>query len=297
MNMTATSDLTSLPDVEKAIDDKVKELEESFAGVPCFPLLIGDRSIDTGLVDEVFDDLRSRFGQHAEHDNLIVLLESSGGDINAAYNLSQLLRRYGKKRLEIVIPRRAKSAATLLACSGDVIKMTPVSELGPVDPQITQVNALEGRLENFSPLNIESTLELIRNEYAVGNKEMADGLLQRLQFPLTLGSFKKTLDLSKQYLGEILSTRMLCGQTKEAQEAARLLTEGYSDHGYCINLAECRKIGLEAVEIEEPHLSMIWEIHRISSRRRELTREMQIKDKLDDLPPSLRDVLRPELRG
>lgn len=292
--MTDTNDLTLLQEVDSDIAAKIAELEESFGGIPCFPLLMGDSFIDRGLVDEVFDDLRKRFGQRPEHDKLVVLLESSGGDINAAYNISQLLRRYGKERLEIVIPRWAKSAATLLACSGDVIKMTPVSELGPVDPQITELNPLEDRLERFSPLDIESTLELIRSEYAEGNKEMADALLQRLQFPMTLGSFKKTLDLSKQYLGALLSTRMLRGRTDEAQEAARLLTEGYSNHGYCINLAECQKIGLEAVEIEEPQLGMVWEIHDLSSRRLKLKREMQIRDKLEELHPNLLDDLSPE---
>ena len=292
--MTDTNGLTPLQEVDSDIAAKIAELEESFGGIPCFPLLMGDSFIDRGLVDEVFDDLRKRFDQRPEHDKLVVLLESSGGDINAAYNISQLLRRYGKERLEIVIPRWAKSAATLLACSGDVIKMTPVSELGPVDPQITELNPLEDRLERFSPLDIESTLELIRSEYAEGNKEMAAALLQRLQFPMTLGSFKKTLDLSKQYLGALLSTRMLRGRTDEAQEAARLLTEGYSNHGYCINLAECQKIGLEAVEIEEPQLGMVWEIHDLSSRRLELKREMQIRDKLEELHPNLLDDLSPE---
>lgn len=292
--MIDTNDLTPLQEVDSDIAAKIAELEESFGGIPCFPLLMGDSFIDRGLVDEVFDDLRKRFDQRPEHDKLVVLLESSGGDINAAYNISQLLRRYGKERLEIVIPRWAKSAATLLACSGDVIKMTPVSELGPVDPQITELNPLEDRLERFSPLDIESTLELIRSEYAEGNKEMADALLQRLQFPMTLGSFKKTLDLSKQYLGALLSTRMLRDRNDEAQEAARLLTEGYSNHGYCINLAECQKIGLEAVEIEEPQLGMVWEIHDLSSRRLELKREMQIRDKLVELHPNLLDDLSPE---
>ena len=295
--MTESNDLTPLlQEVESAIAAKIAELEESFGGIPCFPLLMGDSFIDRGLVDGVFDDLRKRFDQRPEQDKLVVLLDSSGGDIYAAYNISQLLRRYGRERLEIVIPRWAKSAATLLACSGDVIKMTPASELGPVDPQITEFNPLERRLEKFSPLDIESTLALIRSEYVEGNKEMADGLLQRLQFPLTLGRFKKTLDFSKQYLGALLSTRMLRDRADEAREVARLLTEGYFDHGYCINLEECQKIGLEAVEIEEPQLGVVWEIHKLSSRRLELKHEMQIRDERGNLPPSLLDEHAPEVR-
>jgi hypothetical protein len=66
---------------------------------------------------------------------------------------------------------------------------------------------LENRLEQFPPLHIESTLELIRTEFSEGNAQLADGLLQRLQFPLTLGSFKTSLDVGKVYLERVLSTR------------------------------------------------------------------------------------------
>ena len=234
--MAQSNEYESLSDVDGAIKDNVGKFEESCDGADCFPLLIGDRLIDGDLVDRVYDDLRNRFGGQSKSRKLTVILESPGGDIDAAYNLAHLLRRYGPDHLEVFIPRWAKSAATLLACSGDIIMMTPVAELGPVDPQITTLNPLEGRLEQFSPLNIESTLELIRNEYAKGNGQMAEGLMQRLQFPLTLGSFIKTLDLSKQYLQKLLATRMLSADTERAANAAQLLTEGYANHGYCINL-------------------------------------------------------------
>ena len=106
-----------------------------------------------------------------------------------------MFRLFGSEKLTFIIPRWAKSAATLLVCGGDEILMTPVAELGPLDPQITVMNPLENRIEKFSPLHIESTLELIQVEFENGNSELANGLLQRLQFPLTLGRFKKSLEL------------------------------------------------------------------------------------------------------
>ena len=141
----------------------------------CFSMLSGDESIDSGLVDKTYDRLQAQFGHDNSTGSLVVILDSSGGDIDAAYNLAQLFRRYAPKYLEFVIPRWAKSAATLLACSGDLISMTPVAELGPLDPQITQMNPLEQRIERFSPLHIESTLALIRNEFENGNINLANG--------------------------------------------------------------------------------------------------------------------------
>jgi ClpP class serine protease len=57
----------------------------------------------------------------AERTRLDVILESSGGSIDAAYNIALLLRRYAKDELNIIIPRWAKSAATVIACAGDKI--------------------------------------------------------------------------------------------------------------------------------------------------------------------------------
>ena len=40
------------------------------------------------------------------------------------------------RKLVMVVPRLAKSAGTLLACAGDKIYATPLTELGAVDPQV-----------------------------------------------------------------------------------------------------------------------------------------------------------------
>src|SRR5439155_5988479 len=124
-------------------------------GTSVYPLFLRDSSIDRDTVDDVFDDLCSCLqGTNARLD---VILDSSGGDIHAAYNLARLFRRFAKEELNFIVPRWAKSAATLLVCGGDTIYMGPIAELGPLDPQITQFNQYEKRYENFSPLHIEAT--------------------------------------------------------------------------------------------------------------------------------------------
>ena len=211
------------------------------------------------------------------------MVDSGGGDIDAAYNLAMLFRRYGSKQLTFVVPRWAKSAATLLVCGGDAVIMTPVAELGPLDPQITQINPLEQRVEEFSPLHIESTLEMIRNEFNQGNTELAEGLLQRLQFPITLGSFKKSLDICKQYATKLLASRMHKGEKKLAEEIANKLVENYADHGFCINIDEAKELGLNVQQPSEKQSPLVWKVHKLV--RKKVALQTEQGSKKDDRPP------------
>ena len=280
--------------IEEEIDGQCQILGRK-RKTECFPLLLGQHNIRTKLVDRVFDDLRER--QYTSG-SLDVIIDSSGGDIDSAYNLALLFRRYGKERLTFIIPRWAKSAATLLICAGDEILMTPVAELGPLDPQITEMNPLEQRVERFSPLHIESTLQLIRDEFANGNDKLAEGLMQRLQFPLTLGSFKKSLDVGQEYVKKLLSSRMLKDDPQKAEDIGKELTTGYADHSWCITVEEASKIGLNATEMEQDILDIVWNIHKLHREQEDIITKYnreKMKEKMKNLPADLRDILPPDM--
>lgn len=283
----------TVPSIEREIDAKCQELGEQ-RKTNCFPLLLGQQDIHRELVDRVFDDLTAREYKSGALD---VIVASSGGDIDAAYNLALLFRRFGKDKLTFIIPRWAKSAATLLVCAGDEILMTPIAELGPLDPQITTMNPLEQRVERFSPLHIESTLRLIREEFEKGNDKLAEGLIQRLQFPLTLGSFKKLLEVGQGYVDRLLSSRMLKDDPDKAREIGEKLTTGYADHSWCITVEEAIEIGLNATEIEGECSDLVWQIHRLHGEREVLIsaeNERKMKEKMKDLPANLQDVCPPD---
>jgi len=285
------ADITELDEADKLLREHTEHLSELYSS-PCFPLLIPD-SINPFTVDNVYGQLQDD-GHKPGAKCLTVVLDSGGGDINAAYNLALLFRRYAAQ-LHFVVPRWAKSAATVLVCGGDELSMTPVAELGPVDPQITAFNPLEGRLEQFSPLHIESTLELIRSEFASGNVKLADGLLQRLQFPLTLGSFKTSLDIGKVYIERLLSSRMMKDrEVGEVTEVAKRFVEGYSDHGFVIGCDELRELGFNVNELDGPKLDVVWSIHLLNRKREEIKQQKE-REKMDErirqLPPELLDLV------
>jgi hypothetical protein len=245
--------------------------------------------IDAQAVDDVFDDLRSRIGKPVPR--LDVIVQSGGGDIHAAYNLGLLFRRYATDRLTFIVPRWAKSAATLMVCAGDEILLGPIAELGPVDPQITTLNSLENRLEQISPLYLKATLELIRNEFKEGNDDLAKGLLHRLQFPLTLGGFTRSLELGEGYIKKLLKSRMFSSLSEEdritkADRVASTLVRSFEDHGYCVEIDEARSMGLCVKELNGKHFDHSWEIYRLNDKVAEL-RALQKKQEMSELLKNL----------
>lgn len=70
-----------------------------------------------------------------DDDKIDILIHSPGGSAEATEQLVSMLRE-NFKDIRFIIPRMAKSAATMLALSGNKILMDDRSELGPTDPQI-----------------------------------------------------------------------------------------------------------------------------------------------------------------
>ena len=62
---------------------------------------------------------------------LCLILDSPGGNALAAERIVRICREYSAGNFEVMVPRRAKSAATMIAFGANKIYMTPTSTLGP----------------------------------------------------------------------------------------------------------------------------------------------------------------------
>lgn len=287
------------PDINEQLESAIKAFEVT-RGARVLPLFLSKAAISAGTVDDIFDTLREKYNcfETTECDRLDVILDSSGGAIDAAYNIGLLLRRYAKRELNIIVPRWAKSAATVIACAGDRIYMTPVAELGPVDPQIKMHNPLENRLEEFSPLDIGSTLELIRNEFSTGQIKLAQGLLERLQFPLTLGGIKKSLDVGINYIERLLSSRMFKDVpegAKKVKEIAKHLVEDYATHAFCIEIDEAQRLGLRAELLPSDQTNEVWKIYKLAGMKEQIEKQRkkeELQQMLKNLPPEAKKSIK-----
>lgn len=92
------------------------------------PALIVDQDAD--MLEEVLQnsDLNNK--------ELVFIINSAGGEALAAERIVNVCRSYSKGSFSVIIPKMAKSAATMVCFGANRLGMSKTSELGPIDPQI-----------------------------------------------------------------------------------------------------------------------------------------------------------------
>jgi ClpP class serine protease len=132
---------------------------------------------------------------------LMLIIDSPGGSARAAEQMIRVCRVYAGGKFSIIVPKAAKSAATLVCLGAERIYMGPAAELGPVDPQIQQPGK-QGTIAAWSYVNAYRRL-MAQAESAKGK---VDGYLQQLgQFdPVTVEEFEREIELSKKVAQDAL---------------------------------------------------------------------------------------------
>ncbi len=228
--------------ITQDIDKITKDLEEK-RGTKIMNIYV---PIDRGLVDWV-NNYITGLQKDASITNIDVIVHSSGGDPDAAYHIAEILNDSITGELTFIVPRFAKSAATLMVCGGDKIIMGDSSELGPIDPQITRPDG-----SRISALAVKASLKLLQKEFKEGSIETATILTHKLD-ALDLGEIDRTLEISKKYLADLLKLRMFKtnGNEEKIKQISEKLTTGYTHHSYLIDYKEAKNsLGLH---VEKPN--------------------------------------------
>lgn len=184
-----------------------------------------------------------------EHEKLALLIDSGGGDIDAAAKIVKMLKTYCKK-YAVIIPFFAKSAATLLAVSADEIIMCRSGELGPVDPQVR-----DPITKLFVPASsIKEAIDFIEETKDPFVKlSMAEKMP-----PLLMGAYKGAQKISRQYIEEVFEK---LGDKKD--DAVHAFTDRYISHGYPINGKICKGLNLPLTSPDEKIEDKIYELYEI----------------------------------
>ena len=164
---------------------------------------------------------------------ILLVLYSTGGHIGPAYLIGKLCREYAVGKLVIVVPRQAKSAATLLCCAADELHMGSLSEIGPIDPQIDNLPALGLKS------SVEHLSEMVK-DYPAASNMFAKYLSASLPL-INLGYYERVAESAMQY-----ATRLLEPHKQELvstpEEIAKSLVYSYKDHGFVIDKNESQII-------------------------------------------------------
>lgn len=237
-------------------------------------------------VDIVYDIIRSPQFQEkrkecSKPDDIDVIVDSFGGDADAAYHLAKMIHSNFSGNIVYIIPRYAKSAATLLVCGGDKIVLGETSELGPLDPQIRQEDG-----NYISAKAVQATLELIKSHLKKGDKyglELATILASRLN-PLTLGQYESTINIAQDYQKELLLMRMFKSESK-VDKIVKQFATGYTHHSRVIGCEEAKEIlGSDKVEIwlnTSEEWGLLWEFYNNNKTVADLLGALKMLDKVN----------------
>ena len=191
--------------------------------------------------------------------SITLLLNSPGGDVDVAERLQHMLRESASPPglqqpgdVEIVVPNRAKSAATIMALGADRVTMSDTSELGPIDPQVEFQGTwypVEAWLAAY-----EDAADRCRTHPR--NQAFASALLQ---FPMPLIPTLRLIKLRTRQLAESLARRQGWNFTFVAD--ALMDTTRFPSHGQMIDWWTAEDIGFENVHYM-PRANPLWGMYR-----------------------------------
>lgn len=234
-NLSDFSDLVKLFREESANEGKIKSEFSRHLKSLAKKHKVQDYKI-IFLFDERFDISTHHSNQiyeaiadlNQKQDILLVLL-SNGGKIEPAYLISKTCKKLKKDKFAITIPRRAKSAATLISLGADELHMGLLSELGPIDPQFGGYPAL-----GFS--NALQRLAELASQYPESSEMFARYLAANMNLR-DLGYFERINESAVQYAERLLEGKNF-PNGKTPQALADHFTNHYKDHGFVIDADE-----------------------------------------------------------
>lgn len=202
-------------------------------------------SIEQGMVDKIYNAIPD-----GNTKPILLLIHNHGGRIEPAYLISKTCKELSPKFV-VTIPRKAKSAATLISLGGNEIHMGPMSELGPIDPQFAGLPAL----------GISSSLESIAKivcKYPESSSMFADFMKEKLDLRI-LGYFERVSESAQQY-----AIRLLAGKTLKltADEVAHKLVYEYKDHSFVIDKEEAIELLGDIIKVNTNEYKFGNEIHK-----------------------------------
>jgi DNA-directed RNA polymerase subunit N (RpoN/RPB10) len=239
-----TYDLSVISDQVEMFRDKLEDDDLKSKIAEHIKNIITDHGLDKYCVIFLFDEHESIAGFHSDKiyrsisslDNkkdILMFVESGGGQIEPAYLISKTCKRLSKKKFAVSIARRAKSAATLISLGATEVHMGLLSELGPIDPQFGGFPALG--LANAVEKIAEMT-ERFPKASDMFAKYLTDNVSIRY-----LGYFERINESATQYAIRLLNGKSF-PEGKTCEDLADHFTNHYKDHSFVIDSDEASEL-------------------------------------------------------
>jgi ATP-dependent protease ClpP protease subunit len=221
------------------------------------------------IIDDHDGDILEELLQNAGMDNreLVLILNSAGGDALAAERIVNICRSFSPNGFTVIVPKMAKSAATMICFGAKEIWMSNTSELGPIDPQIP-IQDDRGNVTRYQAAHeiIESYQDLLNKANRTsGNQEPYLQQLARFD-ARDIRRIISAQELSKSIAVKCLKSELLTKFT-ERQIIAKIkpfLDPKYSiTHGRPLYHGVVQKAGLKVrrFEVRDSFWQDVWKLY------------------------------------
>lgn len=228
-------------EIEKIIDRPIVSFFTSFL----YP-----ESID----DEDADMLQSVLSQLDLSKGFALLINSPGGDGLAAERIINVCRSYSDtNEYWAVVVGKSKSAGTMVCMGASKIMMAPMSELGPVDPQIFKIEDDQRKI--FSAHSLVSTYDKLFKGAARAKGNLQPYLQQLAHFDVRdIARYRSLIDLADDIAVKSLKNGMLSGTSENViKNKIKVFLDpsaGTLSHGRPIYLDEAKSSGINIEELD-----------------------------------------------
>lgn len=250
-----------------ALIHRIEALRESRV----ITLIFGDRPIaQTMIADDLlrplYDHLQSAIASGTGPVKRIdLILYTRGGSVETPWKLVTKIREFCEE-FSVIVPYRAHSAGTMIVLGADAVLMSPMSELGPIDPslQIQTGNPGQFLLPDLGVEDITAYLSFLRDRAGItdqiglaeGVKALADHLT-----PTLLGRMERVYSHIRLVARKLLSLRRPPLTESAINNIAETLTERMYAHGHGIGIEEATTIGLPVERLEADLESLTWNLY------------------------------------
>lgn len=183
-----------------------------------------------------------------------VLLHSPGGQAEAAESIVKMLRSQFDN-VRFIVPDIAKSAATMLALSGNALLMDASSEMGPIDPQF-QIPRGDGSVIVAPGQAIIDQFDAMEEKVKADPRSLPVYIpILQMYGPSLYQQARNAIELSKNLVKEWLATYMFSSDRAGARLAgavARYLGDHnkFKSHSKGVRLEDFQKIkALQPVKV------------------------------------------------
>jgi hypothetical protein len=227
----------------------------------------GDRQGAAGQIGEdavrpMYDHVRALGFKGVPRIDLF--LYSRGGSIEAPWRIISMLREYCQE-LNVLIPYRAYSAATLIALGADHIVMGKKGELGPIDPLLTKFERGERTVtqEEMSVEDVMSFVSFLKERVGIEDgaalASSMNILAEKLN-PWLLGAIYRAHSHIRLIARKLLTCQQNPPDEQHLDSIVDSLAERLYFHGHDIARSEAKEMGLPIVEPDEELENKIWQL-------------------------------------